>query len=129
MYHPENAIWREHIYRTTLEMETPLLAAIIRQGIAEGHFDVDDPEATAPIVLTMAREFGETFARALLANDKNSDTIQWLYRKARAYEQSLERVKGTLQLKLEAIVAAWFPDHLSETNQVPRFKHLKGVQP
>nr|WP_290669858.1 TetR/AcrR family transcriptional regulator [Ardenticatena sp.] len=119
MYRPENAIWRERIYRTALEMETPLLVAIIRQGITEGHFDVDDPEATAPIVLTMAREFGDTFARALLANDQSPDTIQWLYRKARAYEQSLERVlgmvTGTLRLNLETIVAAWFPDDLPET--------------
>ncbi|GAP63849.1 hypothetical protein ARMA_2272 [Ardenticatena maritima] len=121
MYRPENAIWREQIYRTALEMEAPLLSAIIRQGIDEGHFDVEDPEATAPIVLTMAREFSDAFARALLANDHTPETVRWLHRKARAYERSMERVLGmsvgTLHLNLETIVSAWFPDHLSENEE------------
>lgn len=110
MYRPENTVWRDRLYRKSVAVVTPFFVEVIRQGVAEGVFNVQDPDATVPLLIAMGQAFNEAFAEAVLSNQVEEQAAH-LRRMARAVEQGFERLLGaqggTLQLHLDRIVQAW----------------------
>lgn len=110
MYRPENTVWRDRLYRTSAAVVTPFFAQVIRQGMAEGVFDVQDPDAIVPLLIAMGQAFNEAFAEALLS-DQVEEQAPHLRRMAQAVERGFERLlgaqEGSLQLHLDHIVQAW----------------------
>lgn len=111
LYRPENAALRERLRRASVQAGAPFLGAVIRQGVAEGVFQVEDPEETAAILLHMGQALGETLAEVLLAGLPQEAVARQVARKAKAYEAGLERVlgaqPGSIRLGLAEMLRQW----------------------
>ncbi len=98
LYRDENILMRTKIARAGVERIAPLLADILRQGVAEGVYDVEHPEESAPILL----ELGQSLANAMvdvLLNPPATETelevsLAALERRVRAHERAMERILG-----------------------------------
>jgi AcrR family transcriptional regulator len=55
LHSPENAPLREKMRAHRIELAAPHVAAIIRQGVQEGVFSVEDPEAAARVFLLITQ--------------------------------------------------------------------------
>lgn len=63
----ENAIIRHKLDHLTLETGQPILTRIIRQGVDEGVFAVDDPDVAAEAILLLSIGIADRLAHALAA--------------------------------------------------------------
>lgn len=110
-YADDNAIVRQKVQANLGEHAAPLLAELIREGIAEGVLDTPFPEQASQVVLALLQGVGDALGRLVLA--PHSDDAQ-----ARAdllvaaYDHALERVlglpSGSLSLVDSATLAEWF---------------------
>ena len=111
VYRDENALLRMRMTAEATAMVAPLYAAIIRQGVAEGAFDVDYPDETAEIILQMGMTFSDAFARALMSGT-GDELLPTLERRVAAYERSIERVLGAEEGSLTLLdmqqLTMWF---------------------
>lgn len=109
----ENAIIRQKMHARNVQLGLPVVAGILRQGAAEGVFDVADPDATAELLLDLASAVGDAQARAL------SDT-QGIRRRAEAYTQAMERIIGAPKGAIER------PDYSAMTEALDKLRPRKG---
>ena len=111
MYRPQNAVFRERLQQVSMATAIPLVARIIRQGVAEGTFQVEDPEEVAAIVLGMGQFLGDALAQMILEEEQGPEFQARLERKVRTYEQSVERVlgaaPGSVRLLSADMLAPW----------------------
>jgi AcrR family transcriptional regulator len=120
-YSDDNAIVREKLRREQIRRVTPHIAAIIRQGVAEGSFALSDPEQMARVVLALildtGDEAGEMFARRQ-AGEMDFATV---LRRMETYQQALERLLGArpgeLDLTDEPTLRLWFEEIPRATNK------------
>ena len=73
----------------------PMLAKIIRQGIAEGVFVTDYPDDLAGVVLQIGQSLSETAVELPLHIEQDDHTLEIITRRVDVYEQAIERVPGT----------------------------------
>jgi len=90
----DNAVVREKMYEAMRIRRTPLLTAIIHQGIQEGVFTTPYPDQAADIILSLARGMGTTIARLMLAVEPDQGVIDAIVAAQAAYADALERVLG-----------------------------------
>ena len=111
-YQDKNVLLRTKMKAESTAMAVPLLANIIRQGQAEGTFDVDYPDEAAEIVLKMAGALSEAIASLLLDNKQNGEVIDPIKHKLVAYERSIERVLGAPENSIQLVdpdtLSVWF---------------------
>lgn len=116
IYRDENTVLRTKILAATMPVVVPQLAKIIRQGNAEGVYDVAYPEECAEIILEMGQALALPVANLLLQGPPPGVTqeaaLQALERRLAAYERSMERVlgaaPGSISLLTPAQLRAWF---------------------
>jgi AcrR family transcriptional regulator len=89
LYRPENLLLLTKAQARTMELATPALAAIVRQGINEGTFSVRDPEVTSRMVLR-------------LVADATSDMMAFLANRA-CTTQMVEEIARQIDLVLDAM--------------------------
>ncbi|WP_020467276.1 hypothetical protein [Singulisphaera acidiphila] len=65
LFKPENVVLYHRINAAVLPVMVPVLARIIAQGKSEGEFNVQDPEATAEIVLQISASTHNALAHAI----------------------------------------------------------------
>ncbi|GAB4563657.1 MAG: TetR/AcrR family transcriptional regulator [Anaerolineae bacterium] len=110
-YSDDNAVLREKLTRSTLQAVAPLLTKLIQQGVAEGVFDVESPEETASIVLSMGQWWSDTVGHALLETAGGGDLLQRIEGQLDALHQAIERVlgapRGSLRLIDKAALREW----------------------
>ncbi|MCS6828879.1 MAG: TetR/AcrR family transcriptional regulator [Caldilinea sp.] len=116
LYRDENTLMRTKIARAGVGRIAPLLADILRQGVAEGVYDVQHPEESAPILL----ELGQSLANAMvdvLLNPPTAETdleasLAALERQVRAHERAMERILGappcSIVMMTTEQLRAWF---------------------
>ncbi len=92
MTDPANAVLQARMTRASLKAMQPVLAQIIRQGVAEGVFHVDQPEPVARALLQVIYSMSEAFEHAFLERDPDDDPEQWLLSELSALEQAAERL-------------------------------------
>ena len=109
----ENSIIRHKVYRRIVTLMQPLLARIIRQGVGEGTFDVQDPEGTALLLLHMMNTVAEIQTRELLEPGVAPEALAVLHRRANLFIGFVERILvapeaslGHLDLKVFETAAA-----------------------
>jgi AcrR family transcriptional regulator len=90
----ENAIVRERSRRHTALRLTPLLAGIVRQGRAEGVFDVGSPEHAATVFVSLVLGANEMGSQLLFARQSGSISFEDVERTLAAYGEAFERVLG-----------------------------------
>lgn len=89
-----NAIIRQKQELAGIKRIAPMLADIIRQGIAEGVFTTKYPEQFAGTMLGLSRGFQDTIAEILLAETSPPDALERMDAALGAYSESMERILG-----------------------------------
>ena len=103
LFKDENTIIREKMYRNSVKKTIPLYSTIIKQGIAEGIFDVRSPDDVAEILIQIGTNFNETVCRLFLAEREDPDhLVRTMVSKIKIYQDTIERIltapKGSIQL-------------------------------
>jgi AcrR family transcriptional regulator len=108
----DNAIVREHFRRGLVHRLHPVMAAIIRQGVAEGHFRVDSPEGTAQVLVSLMQGLNEDATHLFLALDEGSISFDYVEARLTAYTQAFERVldaqPGALKFADMSVIRDWY---------------------
>jgi AcrR family transcriptional regulator len=111
-YSDENAVVRQKTRAAIAARVTPLLAAIIAQGVGEGVLATPYPDAGASVVVALIQELNDALGRLLLESDQGSDTPRLAEHTVAAYGDALERILGapshSLPLADAATLQAWF---------------------
>lgn len=98
---PENQALRERFQWSTVDAVAPLYTAIIRQGCADGVFDVPDPEATAEMMLLLGIGVREANMREMMAGLDGAALTARLERRVRSWLWGTERLLGAEPGSLE----------------------------
>jgi AcrR family transcriptional regulator len=89
-----NALMRQKQEAATIKHIAPMLAEIVRQGIAEGAFSTKYPDQFASMIVGLSRGFEDAVAELLLAERPPPDALERLEVALEAYSDSLERILG-----------------------------------
>ena len=92
-YTDENAIVRQKVLAASYPRVTPMLTAIIRQGIQEGVLTTPYPDQVGEVVMSLMQGLGDSFSLTLLSFDRGGDA-RCLEGMVAAYTDALERVLG-----------------------------------
>jgi hypothetical protein len=122
----DNAIVREKVRTASIERLTPLVAAIVQRGCAEGAFSVAHPDEAARFVLGLTQDLADRLARALIAGraapqpgaagearpHTTQRTAQGIARMLAATEEAIERLlaapAGSVSLAAPGVIESWF---------------------
>jgi len=107
-----NAIVREKLRRMTVHLMTPLLSAVIRQGIDEGVFNVASPDETATVLLAVMQGFQDQATHLFIARQANTIPFEVVERTVAGFTAAYERIlgipKGSLTVTDRATLHFWF---------------------
>lgn len=107
-----NAVVREKVRHTVVARFVPILARIVRQGVAEGVFSVESPEETATILMTLITGFQDGATELFLARQANAisyeDAERALLSFAGAFERILGARAGSIHIVDERTLREWF---------------------
>jgi len=108
----DNAVVREKFRRNVVERLTPVMAAIIRQGQAEGVFTVSAPDDAARVFVSFLLSLNQSTTEIFLARQANAITLDDVRRALDAQVEAMERVlgapTGSLTLVDESVIHEWF---------------------
>jgi AcrR family transcriptional regulator len=107
----DNAIVRQKHQSIYLERITPLIAAMVQQGVTEGVFVTAHPEQISEILINLGAGMKAGRNKVLLADPPFPDALPRLERLVAAYTEAIERVlgapAGTLILIDKKTLKAW----------------------
>ena len=107
-----NTIVREKSRQALVGRVAPMLARIVRQGIAEEVFSVEWPDETATLVLTLLLGFQDGATDLFVARQENrvsyAEAERVLLSFARAFERILGAAPGTIRIVDENTLREWF---------------------
>jgi AcrR family transcriptional regulator len=108
----DNAIVREKLRIATGINLTPLVARIIRQGVAEGEFQVGSPDDAARVFVSLMLGANETATRLFVAREADTLSYEAVKRALTAYGEGFERIlaarPGSLTFLDESVLREWF---------------------
>jgi len=114
IYRDENILLRTRMKQESLAMGIPILAGLLREGTEAGTLDVEHPEETAEIIVSMAQALSDASVAAILSDDHRAETIEQLERKIYAYNRSVARVlklpPDGIRLVSPASLQVWLSD-------------------
>jgi AcrR family transcriptional regulator len=93
-YDDDNLIMRNKVQTSMLVSTSPMIAAIIRQGIEEGSMSTNFPDEAAKILLGIIGHLGEYGTAKLVWMDLQMEDIPLIEKTAAAYNDAMERVIG-----------------------------------
>lgn len=93
-YTDSNALVRQKQETIAIKRIAPMLAEVIRQGIAEGVFTTKYPDQFARTMLGLSRGYEDTLAILLLSEKPPPDALDQLEDIMGAYSESMERILG-----------------------------------
>lgn len=94
LYRDENIPLREKMRQSSFQATVPALGRIIQQGVDEGIFDIDYPDETAQVILSMSQAMREEMISLFIDDIREPEAIARIYRQIAVYNQSVERVLG-----------------------------------
>jgi len=107
----DNAIVREHFRRGLVGRLQPAMTTIVRQGVGEGVFHADAPEATARVLISLIQGLNEDATGLWLALDDGSISFEYLEVRLAAYLQAFERIldaqPGALRFPDTSVIREW----------------------
>ena len=119
-YCDDNAIVREKLRREQIARVAPHIAAIMRQGVAEGSFTLTDPESMARVILGLILDTGDEAGQLFMKRQAGEIDIETVRRRFDTYQIALERLLGVapgeLSLIDEEMIQTWFGDSRREEN-------------
>ena len=112
LYADDNAIFRQKLRTIALKRVTPLLTAIIRQGIQEGVLTTSYPDQVGEVIVSLVLDLGDNLAWLLLSWEPKPDESLRIESTVAAYTDALERVlgapTGSLPLVETETLKEWF---------------------
>jgi AcrR family transcriptional regulator len=112
-YTDSNALVRQKQETVAMQRIAPMLAQIIRQGIAEGAFTTRYPDQFGSMVLGLAQGIQDNLAGLLLNENQSADALQHLEAVIGGYSEALERIlgvpAGSLPLADIELLKEWLP--------------------
>jgi AcrR family transcriptional regulator len=133
-YKNENAILREKLKAEASLLASPMLAHIIRQGLAEGDFDCDSADDLAVILIAISQGLSEMLVKLMVESELDRDFMQVVLQKIAVYERAIEKLLGAPSGSLVIIssqqVENWFAlaAHQPEHRSVPEMVHVSLEQ-
>jgi len=110
-YTDSNALVRQKQGTAAIQRIGPMLAEIVRQGIAEGVFTTAYPDQIGNMIWGLAQGIQDSMAELLLADDPPLDALQRLEAIIGAYSDTIERIlgapAGSLPLADIAMLKEW----------------------
>jgi TetR/AcrR family transcriptional repressor of nem operon len=110
-YTDSNALVRQKQGTMAIQRIGPMLAKIVRQGIAEGVFTTAYPDQIGNMIWGLAQAIQDSMAELLLAEDPPLDSLQRLEAIIGAYSDTIERIlgapAGSLPLADIAMLKEW----------------------
>jgi AcrR family transcriptional regulator len=91
----ENALVREKLRQRTVARLTPLLAAVVAQGRAEGVFTASAPDETARVLVSLWLGLNEVAGELFVAHQSGAVTLDAAERAIGAHFEAFERILGT----------------------------------
>lgn len=109
----DNAVVREHFRRGVVAAMTPLLARIIRQGVAEGSFTTASPDHAARVFVSLVLGANEAATDLFVAFQDGAVTFEEVERTLEAFGEAFERILGARPGSLgfanrSAVLREWF---------------------
>lgn len=109
----DNAVVREHFRRGVIAAMTPLLATIIRQGVAEGSFTTASPDHAARVFASLVTGANEAATDLFAAHQDGAVTLEEVERTLAAFGEAFERILGAAPGSLgfrrrSAVIREWF---------------------
>ena len=108
----DNAVVRVRLRGTMVNRVAPILAGIIKQGIAEEVFSVDSPMETARILMDLLTGFQDDATDLFLARQANKISYEEAERSmqsfARAFERILGAAPGSIPIADQHTLHEWF---------------------
>jgi AcrR family transcriptional regulator len=108
-----NALVREKLRRLSASRLGPILATVIRQGIAEGVVTTSSsPQETARVVVYLMQGYQELAGEHFLARQAGTITFDEAVRTFAAFTEAFERIlgipRGSVKLADEGTLRFWF---------------------
>lgn len=107
-----NAIVREKLRRLAARRMRPVLVTIVRQGVAAGEFDAEDPDATAGVVAALIQGTSDVATDLYIASHAGTIGLAEVESMFAAYTTALERILGLapggLHLVDPDMIQLWF---------------------
>ncbi len=108
----DNVLVRERLRHATRVRLTPMLAAVVRQGIAEGTFTTGAPDHTARVLVSLILGLNEVATELYVARQANAVTFEHVECALTAYIEAFERIlglrAGSLTMVNGAALRQWF---------------------
>jgi AcrR family transcriptional regulator len=112
-YTDSNALVRQKQEAAAIQRIAPMLAEIVRQGIAEGVFTTTYPDQIGSMVWGVAQGIADNVAELLLTDPPPSDALARMEAIVGAYSEALERIlgapAGSLPLVDIGLLKDWLP--------------------
>ena len=107
-----NAVVREKYRRVVVQRLTPVMAAIIREGQAEGTFDVGSADHAAVVFVSFILSLQQSTTELFLARHAGEISLADVRRALDAQVEAMERIlgahRGSITLVDEALLHEWF---------------------
>lgn len=111
-YSDENALVREKLRRNTLAHMTPLVARIIKQGVAEGVFTAGASDDSARVLLTLMLGAADVAGEMFFARQAGTMSFEAVRQRLTAFSVAVERLlgapDGTVTIVDDATLGEWF---------------------
>jgi TetR/AcrR family transcriptional regulator, transcriptional repressor for nem operon len=102
-YRDDNALMRQRLFATLVELSGPLFTEIIRQGVREKVFTTAYPDQIAVVILVLFQGLSDSIIEFFLSQALN-DEILWRTEKTIAvYLDAIERVLGAPSHSLKLV--------------------------
>ena len=107
-----NAVVREKFRRVVVQRMTPVMASIIREGQAQGAYDVGSPEDAARVFVAFLLSLNQSTTELYLARHAGEISLADVRRALDAQVEAMERIlgapRGSITLVDEAMLHEWF---------------------
>jgi AcrR family transcriptional regulator len=111
-YSDDNTIVRERLWSAVNARLVPLLAAIVRQGLAEGSMTATMPDHAAAILVTLLEGSSIDTGRLFMASLDGQMVLEDVTRATGAYNEAIERIlglpAGSFELVDRSTLRTWF---------------------
>lgn len=119
-YADENVLVREKSQTRMIKHFAPMLADIIRQGVAEGVMNTRFPDQMGEMTLTLLQSLGNAYMELLFAESPLPDALQHSIELVAAYNDALERMLGTQSGALNLVDVSTLKDWFETVAEVTR---------
>jgi AcrR family transcriptional regulator len=107
-----NAVVREKLRRLVVQRMTPVMASIIREGQAQGVYDVGSPDDAARVFVAFLLSLNQSTTELYLARHAGEVSLADVRRALDAQVEAMERIlgasRGSITLVDDALLHEWF---------------------